>query len=133
MKEIATSDRQVTIFYNADSTRAKKTLAFAKTQKLPIREIDILSTPLTGTQLLEIADALNLNIEDMVNQEHPYFKTHFGHVNFSTIDWLKMIEQNPRILKQPIAMLGDDIVLVETPTDVLRLFSRNKRPSTGST
>lgn len=122
MKEIATSNRQVTLFYSSDSIRAKKALAFAKTKELPIREIDILSTPLTGTQLLEITHALNLNIEDMVNQEHPYFKTHFGHLDFSETNWLKMIEHNPKILKQPIAMLGDDIVLIETPTDILRLL-----------
>jgi arsenate reductase-like glutaredoxin family protein len=42
MGEIATSDRQITIFYNSDSDSAKQTLAYAKAEGLPIQKIDIL-------------------------------------------------------------------------------------------
>ncbi len=42
MGEIATSNRQITLFYSAKSVRAKQTLAYAKSEGLPIQEIDIL-------------------------------------------------------------------------------------------
>lgn len=121
MPEIAISKHQITLFYSSDSIRAKKTLALARTKELPIQEVDILDTPLTGTQLLELAGRLGLKIEDLVNQEHPYFKTNFGHHDFCATNWLKIIENNPQILKQPIALRGDHAVLVETPTDILQL------------
>ncbi|TAK37297.1 MAG: hypothetical protein EPO28_12240 [Saprospiraceae bacterium] len=121
MPEIATSERQITLFYSSESVRAKKVLALARTKELPIREIDILATPLTGTQILELAGNLNVKVEDLVNQEHPYFKEHFGHHDFCATNWLKMIEHNPQILKQPIAMRGDKTILIETPTDILQL------------
>lgn len=58
MREIATSNRQITFFYSSKSIRAKKTLAYAKAEGLPIQEIDILKTKLTGTQIAELADKL---------------------------------------------------------------------------
>ena len=121
MAEIASSKRQITLIYNSDSVRAKKTLALAQTKELPIREIDVLATKLTGEQLSEIANDLNMPIQALVNQEHPYYKEHFGNAEFSDMDLLTMIEHNPQILKQPIAILGDKTILVETPTDILQL------------
>ncbi len=121
MSEIATSKRQITFIYNSDSVRARKALALIQTKELPIREIDVLTTKLTRAQLADIASDLNLPISELVNQDHPYFQEHFGHADFSDMEWLTMIEHNPQILKQPIAMMGDKTILVDTPTDVLQL------------
>ena len=121
MPEIATSTRQITLFYNSDSTRGKKALALAKSSGLPIREIDILETPLTGVQILEIADMLQLKVADLVNREHPAFSSRFGDNDIDEANLLTLIEHNPDILKQPIAIKGDKAILVEAPTDILRL------------
>ena len=121
MGQIATSDRQITLYYSSKSVRAKQTLAYAKAEGLPIQEIDILKTRLTGTQIAELADKLNLEIKDLVNQEHPAYKLHFEPHNFSSEDWIKMIQNNPDIMKQPIALRGDKTILVETPTDIIKI------------
>jgi len=68
MGEIAVSDRQITLFYSSKSSRAKQTLAYAKAEGLPIQEIDILKTKLTGTQIVELAERLNLLVADLINQ-----------------------------------------------------------------
>ncbi len=121
MGEIATSERQITLYYSSKSTRAKKTLAYAKAEGLPILEIDILKTPLTGTQIAELADRLGLDIKDLVNQEHPTFQSRFQQHDFSENDWIKMIRHNPDIMKQPIAIRGSKTILVETPTDIIKI------------
>jgi arsenate reductase len=121
MGEIATSDRQITLYYSSKSVRAKQTLAYAKAEGLPIQQIDILKTPLTGTQIAELADRLDLEIKDLVNQEHPSYKSHFKHHDFSSDDWIKMIRHTPEIMKQPIALRGDITILVETPTDIIKI------------
>ncbi|WP_339626574.1 hypothetical protein [uncultured Winogradskyella sp.] len=121
MGEIATSNRQITLFYSSKSVRAKQTLAYAKAEGLPILEIDILKTKLTGTQIAELAEKLHLKIEDLINQEHPAYTSHFEHHNFSSNDWIKMIQHNPKIMKQPIALRGDVTILVETPTDIIKI------------
>ncbi|EDM45165.1 hypothetical protein SCB49_03554 [unidentified eubacterium SCB49] len=121
MGEIATSKRQITLFFSSMSDRAKKTLAFAKAEGVPILEIDILKNKLTGTQIVELASRLNLKVADLVNQEHPAYTSKFEHNNLSTDDWVKMIQHNPAIMKQPIALKGDITILVETPTDIIKI------------
>ncbi|WNH07761.1 arsenate reductase family protein [Thalassobellus suaedae] len=121
MGEIATSDRQITLFYSSKSVRAKQTLAYAKAEGLPIQDIDILKVKLTGTQITELADRLHIEIKDLVNQEHPAYTSRFEHHNFSSEDWIKMIRSNPEIMKQPIALRGKKTILVETPTDIIKI------------
>ncbi|MCL5129316.1 arsenate reductase family protein [Algibacter sp. L4_22] len=121
MGEIATSNRQITLFYSSKSVRAKQTLAYAKAKGLKIQEIDILKTKLTGTQLVELAGRLNMALTHLVNQEHPAYISHFKHHNFSTNDWVKMIQHSPEIMKQPIALRGNITILVETPTDIIKI------------
>ena len=121
MGEIATSNRQITMFYSSDSVRAKKTLAFAKAEGLPIQEIDILNSKLTGTQIAELAERLHIEVKDLINQEHPAYKGKFTHHELSTRDWIKMIQHNPEIMKQPIVLRGDKTILVETPTDIIKI------------
>lgn len=121
MGEIATSERQITLYYSSRSTRAKQTLAYAKAEGLPIFEIDILKVPLTGTQIAELADKLNIEVKDLVNQEHPAYKARFEPHELSSDDWIKLIRHNPEIMKQPIALRGKLSILVETPSDIIKI------------
>lgn len=121
MGEIATSDRQITLFYNSDSVRAKQTIVYAEAEGFKLQKRDMLSNPLTGTQIAEIANRLGLEIEDLVNQDHPKYKALYQPHELSSEDWIKMIRHSPEIMKQPIAIRGDRTILVETPTDIIKI------------
>lgn len=121
MGEIETSNRQITLYYGDKTEKAKKILATAQAQGLPVVEVDLQKTKLTGTQIIELANRLNLRVEDLINQEHPSYMAHFDQHDFSAEDWVKMIQNNPDLLIHPIAIRGDRTILVKTSTDVLSL------------
>lgn len=121
MGVIAKSERQITLFYHSKSRRAKQTLAYAKAEGLAIQRINILKTPLTGTQIAELAYRLGIEIKDLVNQDHPAYMKRFDYHDFSSEDWITMIKNHPEIMKQPIALRGDKTILVETPTDIIKI------------
>lgn len=118
---ISGSDRQITLFYNSRSQRGKQALTYARSHGLPIEEIDILKTPMTGTQITELADRLGINIDEMVNQEHYKYRRKFTLQCFSSEDWITVIQNHPEIMIQPIALRGARTILVKTPTDILRI------------
>ncbi|HUH29270.1 hypothetical protein [Gelidibacter sp.] len=118
---ISTSERQITLFYNSKSQRGKQTLAYAKTHGLAIEEIDVLKCTITGTQIAELVNRLGIEIQDLVNQEHYKYRNKFIVQDFSCEDWITMIQNHPEIMKQPIALRGSKTILVETPTDIMKL------------
>lgn len=121
MGEIETSDRQVTLYYNSSAEKDKKILATAQAKGIPVVEIDLQKTELTGTQLVELAERLNVKVEDLINQEHVTYKADFDYHNYSADDWIKMIKNNPEILRHPIALRGPRAKFVKTSTDILDL------------
>lgn len=118
---ISTSERQITLFYNPKSQRGKQALVYARTHGLAIEEIDILKTPLTGTQISELAARLGLDIKDLVNQDHYKYRKKFALQCFNPEDWITLIQNHPELMKQPIALRGNRTVWVKTPTDIIRI------------
>jgi len=119
--EIATNTNQITILYVENSPRAKQTIAYCKSAGLAIREINIMKTRLTGTMIIEIADSLSIPLIELVNRNHPLFRRYYAGAQFEGIDIIKIIQKHPDIMKQPIVIRGKDVLLIETPTDVLKL------------
>lgn len=118
---ISTSDGQITLFYNSRSQRGKQTLVYARTHGLPLEKVDLLKTPLTGTQITELANRLGIKIEELVNQDHYKYRRKFTAQSFTSEDWITVIQNHPEIMKQPIALRGNKTILVETPTDIIRI------------
>lgn len=126
MAQIETNNRQITLYCIENSGRAKQTLVYAKAQGVSVLIIDISKTPITGTQIHEIANRLGMEIKDLIDRDHDLFNLKFepinvGLPNLTSEDWIKMIQQNPDILKQPIAIRENSAILVVTPTDIVQL------------
>ena len=121
MGEIATSERQITIYCNRNTEKAKKTLAYAQAQGVPVLAIDVTKTPLTGTQIAELAEMLGFAIHELIEPQSPGFSQELPGYDLSEEDWITMIRKNPEILKQPIAIRGHKAILVKSPSDIIRI------------
>lgn len=66
---------------------------------------------------------MGINVRDLVNTEGPNFLQKFGHMNeFSDNDWLILLVHNPSILKSPVVIKGDKIVMMSNPQDMLQFI-----------
>ncbi|HEA23319.1 hypothetical protein LCGC14_1093950 [marine sediment metagenome] len=121
MSELATSTREIILFYNPNRDSAKQTLGYAKGEGFPVRDVDILKNGFTGIQLEELADLLQVKIEGLVNKNHPDYEEHYKNVDFDDNDWIKILRKNPELIREPIAIRGKKAMFVETPSDLSRL------------
>lgn len=121
MSELATSEREIVLFYNPDTPVARNVLGYVATEGLPVREIDVMKTPLTGVQLEEIADLLSVTIEGLVNKNHDDYPEDMQDANFDDSDWIHFLQKNPQFLRQPIAIRGKKAIFAETASLLSRL------------
>jgi len=74
---------------------------------------------------MRVGHKFNMEVKDLINQEHPSYRSHFDHHDFST-DWLdKMKRHNPEIMKQPIALRGKKTILIVTRPILLKFIIAN--------
>lgn len=115
-------NNQITLYYHPKSNKSKQILAYAKTHNLAILEIDLSNEKLTGTHLLYVSRALNIPLEKLANRDTKVFKDLLQQSkNFSDRDWICIYKKHPELIYFPIAFKGNKAILVNTPTDILRL------------
>lgn len=121
MPELASSERQITLYYNPNSPSASKTLGYAKGEGFALRDVNIITNKFTGLQLEELASKLKVTLEGLVNKDHPDYDALFQDSNFSNNDWIRALQKNPKFLKEPIAIRGHQAMFVKTPSDLSML------------
>jgi len=116
----ANSDKEITLIFHSEEHVGRQVLAYTQSENIPIHDIDLAHIRLTPTHWAELVSKMRINVRDLVNTEHPNFSQKFGaDKNVSEDDWLTLLVQNPEILKGPIVMKGDKIVLIRNPQDML--------------
>ena len=129
MKTSNRDKNQITLYYNSKNELGKKTYAAAKASKVDLLAINIADNKVSGTEWTKIADAMNMNILDLMDQNHNVFKGFYGKekVDLSTKDALKLLEKNPEILVYPIAICGKKYVQIKNASEMRKLFSPDSK------
>ncbi len=117
----ANTNKELTIIYHSDNHIGQQILALAQAEKLPIHDIDLAHMKLTGEHWAELASKLKIEIKDLINRENPDFMQKFsGSADLSEQDWLTLLIHNPNILKAPIVMKGDKIMMMTNSQEMLQ-------------
>lgn len=114
---------ELTLLYNSHNPRDMKTLAMAKTISLKINKQDINAVDVSPT-LFEVAvERLGGDPKMLINKSLPFYQENLRGTEYSVLMWFRTLKKMPELLKAPIAFYKDSIVLCETPTDILKVYS----------
>jgi len=117
---LANSDKEITLIYHSDEHIGRQILAYTQAENIPIHDIDLAHMKLTPRHWSELAAKMGINVRDLVNTVHPNFSQKFEPlIDLSENDWLILLVKNPEILKCPILIRGDKIVMCSNPQDML--------------
>jgi len=116
MGVISKDNRQITVYYNSKNSIGKQVYAYTTASKKRLLAIDISKTPVTGTQWAELASGLGVNIKDLIHRDHPDFIKKHGKNRpvLEQRDWIKMIQNDPQLLKCPIVIDGDNYLQIKS-------------------
>jgi arsenate reductase len=112
---------EITLYFNPNSMRGKKTLAYAHSICPNVREIDYLKHPLTQFQLENLIQDLGLQPSDLVDRENELFDEQYAGKDFLEADWLKILVHNPALMLSPIAVMGTQAKIIHNAVDILQL------------
>lgn len=119
----ANTDKEITIIYHSEDHLGRQILAYAHTENFPIHDIDLAHVKITSLQWIELTRRLKIEIKDLINTESTDFLQKFKKSSdLSDEDWLTLLIQNPTILKAPIVMKGDKIVMMSNSQDMLHFL-----------
>ena len=116
-----TSNREIVIYYNKDSSSDRKTVAYAQSTGKAVRSYTHANAPSTSTGWNTILKNLKMKPKEILNKAHPEYQANIRGKEFNNHGWMDVIQRNPHLIKAPIAMRGNRAVLCINPTDIYRL------------
>ena len=119
-----THKREILIYYNPTSSSDRKTVAHAQSMVPHLKTYSFDQSPSTGTSWQQIVKSLGLHPKEMLNKAHPYYQKHIRGRDFDEESWVKVLKNNPELIKAPIAIRGNRAILCSTPTDIYKLTKR---------
>lgn len=122
MNAMKTSKREITIYYNPESSNDRKTVAYAQSISRHVKAYSFQQAPCRGnTEWCKVLTALKMHPKELLNKAHPYYQANIRGREFDEEGWLNILRTNPELIKAPIAVRGERAVLCLNPKDVYRL------------
>lgn len=119
---ISRKDNLINLYYHPNHINSKKCIAIANANKVAVQAIDIEKTRISQTHWSEMAELLNISVIDMVDLEHDKVVSKFGKVpEIDEFSALKIIQNNPEVVKAPVAIRGQKAVFAKNSRDILKL------------
>lgn len=119
MGVIATNKNKLSLYYNSESSIGKQCYGYVQASDKKVLGIDITKTTVTPTQWTELADGLKIHVKELLDTNHPDFIQEYGKdaMELETNDWLKILENKPRLVQFPILIFGAEFYQLKSGAD----------------
>ena len=104
------------IYHNPKCAKSRAGLKYLQDKGLNPEIILYLKSPLSDKTLETLLTKLNLKPIDIVRTQEDYYKQNLKGKKFNDHEWIRIILQNPKLLKRPIiekeykAVIGDPVI-----------------------
>ncbi|MCX6286747.1 MAG: arsenate reductase [Bacteroidetes bacterium] len=105
----------IKIYHNSQCKKSRAGLEYLKNKGIEFEIVEYMKDPPTEEEFEKLLMKLNAKPEEMVRIQEDYFKKKLKGKKFLEHEWIKIIVQNPRLLKRPIveaqykAVWGDPV------------------------
>lgn len=121
---ISKHNRKISLYYHRESTLGKKVLAYLSASGLKMLSIDLAATPVTETQWAEITKNIDISPAELLDRTNPKFKKlELDGSELSDNDWLRILKENPELIRYPIVIVADKYYVIRSPEDVYQFIS----------
>ncbi len=116
-----TYGNELRILYNPNSSPDKKTIAHARSTGSKVLTFEFGKSRSTTTGWKQLLGYLGAHPKELLNKAHPYYQQNIKGKEFDEHGWLNILQNNPELIKHPIAIKGNKAIFCLTPTDVYKL------------
>ncbi len=113
------------VYHNPRCRKSRAGLEQVKSTGLEPEVIEYLKTPFTPESLRKLLIKLNLKPIDIIRKQETLYKKELKGKNFTDEEWIKILCENPQLIRRPIVEAEYKAVLGDEP-DALQEFLNRK-------
>jgi len=111
-----------TIYHNPRCKKSRAGLQYLQSKTDDIKIVEYLKNPLTAEELKKLLMQLNKRPQEMIRTQETVYKQNFKGKNFTDEEWIKIMIENPKLIKRPIVVKGNKAVWGDPAEEIDALF-----------
>lgn len=110
------------IYHNPRCKKSRAGLQYIQDKTSDFEVIEYLKTPIDENELKELLMKLNKKPLEMVRTQEAIYKSDFKRKNFTDDEWVKIMIENPKLIKRPIVVKNNKAVWGDPAEELSILF-----------
>jgi len=107
-----------TIYHNTRCKKSRAGLQHLQSRTNDIEVVEYLKNPITEDVLKDLLMKLNKMPQEMIRTQEAVYKQQFKGKNFNDDEWVKIMVENPKLIKRPIVVSGNKAVWGDPPEEI---------------
>ncbi len=112
----------ITIYHNTRCKKSRAGLQYLQSKTDDFKIVEYLKNPLSEAELKDLLMRLNKKPQEMVRTQETVYKQNFKGKNFTDEEWVKIMIENPKLIKRPIVVKGSKAVWGDPAEEIEKLF-----------
>jgi len=103
------------IYHNPQCKKSRAGLQHLQTKKVLFEIVEYIRDPLSEKQIEKLLVKLNIKPHELFRTQEEYYKKNLRGKNFHEHEWIRILSQNPKLIRRPIvemeykAVIGDPV------------------------
>lgn len=111
-----------TIYHNPRCKKSRAGLEHVKNKTVDVEVVEYLKDPFTEEELKKLLMKLNKKPLDMIRTQEAIYRSDFKGRNFTDDEWIKIMIENPKLIKRPIVVKNNKAVWGDPVEEIDILF-----------
>ena len=99
------------IYHNNRCRKSRAGLEYIKDKGLEYEIIEYLKNPLSEAEIANLLKKLHKKPVELVRRQEEIYKTTYKGKTINDAEWIKVLAENPKLIRRPIIVKGDKAVL----------------------
>jgi arsenate reductase len=112
----------IKIYHNPRCKKSRAGLEYLKSKKVEFEVVEYLKNPLNEEELKDILIKMNAKPTEIIRTQEEIYKKQFKGKNFTDSEWIKILVENPKLIKRPIVEKGYKAVWADPPENMDPMF-----------
>lgn len=121
------NENEITLLYNCDQLRDRKTLTYAASMGFKVNKQDLRNGLVSASVFQMMLDNLQIHPKHLINRADPYYQSSLKGKSNQPYFWWNAIKRMPHLLIAPIAHHKGSTVICLSPTDVFKVRMAGNR------
>jgi len=108
----------IKIYHNPRCKKSRAGLQHLQSKGVEFEVIEYLKTPFTGDELKDVLMKMNIKPFDLVRMQEEVYKKQLKGKEFTDDEWVKILLENPKLIKRPIVVKEYKAVWADPPEEM---------------